>query len=295
MASPRKRLATNAPGDFYVDATCIDCATCRWIAPASFDAHGDASRVYRQPESAQETHRALMAVLACPVAAIGTTAAHDLGAARAAFPERIDGEVHYCGYHSAASYGAASYLIVRPHGNVLVDSPRFTQPLVRRLEELGGVALMFLTHRDDVADHRKFREHFGCPRILHRADVSGATRDVEIQPEGRDPIALDPELTVVPVPGHTRGSMCLLYRERYLFSGDHLAWDAARGRLVAWRDVCWYDWREQTESMARLARHRFEWVLPGHGRRAQLPAGESGERLRGLVDRMSRRQTARAH
>jgi glyoxylase-like metal-dependent hydrolase (beta-lactamase superfamily II)/ferredoxin len=294
MASARKRLAVNALGDFFVDSTCIDCGTCRWVAPASFDAHGDASRVYRQPAGASEAHRALMAVLACPVAAIGTTATHDLEAAHAAFPDRIDGNVYHCGYHSADSYGAASYLIARPQGNVLVDSPRFTKPLVRRLEEMGGVALMFLTHRDDVADHAKFHEHFGCPRILHRADVSGATRDVEIQPEGVDPIDLDAELAVIPVPGHTRGSMCLLYRERYLFTGDHLAWDVARKRLVAWRDVCWHDWDEQTKSMARLARYRFEWVLPGHGRRAQLPDGKSTEMLRGLVERMGGRQMARA-
>jgi glyoxylase-like metal-dependent hydrolase (beta-lactamase superfamily II)/ferredoxin len=294
MASVRKRLPANAPGDFYVDSTCIDCGTCRWVAPDSFDAHGDASRVYRQPGTPDHLHRARMAVLACPVAAIGTVEHHDLGAARAAFPERIDGNVHHCGYHSEASYGAASYLIVRPEGNVLVDSPRFTKPLVRRLEEMGGVALMFLTHRDDVADHRKFHAHFGCPRMLHRADITGATRDVEIQPEGVDPIDLDRELMLIPVPGHTRGSMCLLYRERYLFSGDHLAWDPSRKRFVAWRDVCWYDWDEQTESMSRLQAYRFEWVLPGHGRRVQLAAGAAAVMLRGLIDRMGGRRMARA-
>ena len=29
MAKQRYRLATNAPGDFFVDASCIDCDTCR--------------------------------------------------------------------------------------------------------------------------------------------------------------------------------------------------------------------------------------------------------------------------
>ena len=294
MASPRERLPANASGDFFVDSTCIDCGTCRWVAPASFDAHGDASRVYRQPGNTGELHRALMAVLACPVAAIGTVEHHDFDAARAAFPDLIDGNVHHCGYHSEASYGAASYLIVRPQGNVLVDSPRFTKPLVRRLGEMGGVALMFLTHRDDVADHAKFRAHFGCERILHRADVTRATREVEIQPESAEPVRLDDEITLIPVPGHTPGSMCLLYRERYLFSGDHLAWDPSRKRLVAWRDVCWYDWDEQVESMQRLEQYRFEWVLPGHGRRVNLPAGEMAEALRACVRRMERRQTAHA-
>ena len=294
MASVRKRLPANAPGDFFVDSTCIDCGTCRWVAPESFDAYGDASRVHRQPGTPHAIHRARMAVLACPVAAIGTVEHHDFGAARAAFPERIDGNVYHCGYHSEASYGAASYLIVRPQGNVLVDSPRFTKPLVRRLEETGGVALMFLTHRDDVADHRKFHEHFGCPRILHRADVARGTREVEIQPEGAAPVHLDEEITLIPVPGHTPGSMCLLYRERYLFTGDHLSWDASRARLAAWRDVCWYDWDEQRASMTRLLGYPFEWVLPGHGRRVHLPAVEMAERLHDCVGRMRRRRTAHA-
>ena len=288
MASRQKRLPANAPGDFYVDSTCIDCGTCRWVAPASFDAHGDASRVYRQPDTPDEAHRARMAVLACPVAAIGTVEHHDLGAARDAFPDPIDGNVHHCGYHAEVSFGAASYLIVRPEGNVLVDSPRFTKPLVRRIEELGGIGLMFLTHRDDVADHRKFHEHFGCPRILHRRDITPATREVEIRPEGVEPVQLDAEITLIPVPGHTPGSMCLLYRERFLFTGDHLSWDASRARLAAWRDVCWYDWDEQTESMKRLQDYRFEWVLPGHGRRANLPAGEMADSLRACVRRMAR-------
>lgn len=280
MAALSKRLPTNAEGDFFVDSTCIDCGTCRWVAPASFDEAGDASRVYRQPADAAQVRRAEMAVLACPVAAIGTAAKHDLEAARQAFPEPIAEGVHHCGYHAEASYGAASYLVVRPAGNILVDSPRFAGPLVRRLEDFGGIRTMFLTHRDDVADHRKFREHFGCERILHAADVGPGTRDVERRIEGRVPVRLDDEVTLIPVPGHTRGSACLLYRERVLFSGDHLAWSPDLGQVYAFRRACWYDWAEQTRSMARLAEHRFEWILPGHGRRCHFPAARMAEEMR---------------
>jgi glyoxylase-like metal-dependent hydrolase (beta-lactamase superfamily II) len=78
-------------------------------------------------------------------------------------------------------------------------------------------------------------------------------------------VALAPDLLAVPVPGHTAGSAALIFRETYLFSGDHL-WGDAAGRLDASRAVCWFDWGEQARSMARLASFRFEWVLPGHGR-----------------------------
>jgi glyoxylase-like metal-dependent hydrolase (beta-lactamase superfamily II) len=83
---------------------------------------------------------------------------------------------------------------------------------------------------------------------------------------------LDQDLVVIPVPGHTRGHVVFLYRSRFLFTGDHLAWSDKRGRLTAFRDVSWYSWPEQTRSMKRLLGFRFEWVLPGHGRRIHLPA-----------------------
>ncbi|MEN8180507.1 MAG: ferredoxin [Pseudomonadota bacterium] len=48
MARLRKRRWANTEGDFYVDATCIDCGTCRWVAPDNFDASGNKSCVYHQ-------------------------------------------------------------------------------------------------------------------------------------------------------------------------------------------------------------------------------------------------------
>ncbi len=47
----------------------------------------------------------------------------------AALPERIDGEVYWCGFASKDSYGAQSYFIRRNDGNVLVDSPRYAAPI----------------------------------------------------------------------------------------------------------------------------------------------------------------------
>ena len=35
---PRDRRPENVPGDLFVDHTCIDCDTCRWMAPGVFDA-----------------------------------------------------------------------------------------------------------------------------------------------------------------------------------------------------------------------------------------------------------------
>ena len=107
---------------------------------------------------------------------------------------------------------------------------------------------------------------------MHADDVDAGTAAVETRIEGVAPFDLDDEIRLLPVPGHTRGSTCLLYRSTHLFSGDHVAWSASRGHVYAFRDACWYDWDAQIESMERLARERFESILPGHGRRCRFPA-----------------------
>jgi glyoxylase-like metal-dependent hydrolase (beta-lactamase superfamily II)/ferredoxin len=265
MARYAERLRDNAPGEFYVDRSCIDCDTCRRVAPEVFAAAESYSYVRRQPEGPEERRRALMALVACPTASIGTEPRAPATEGVEAYPERVDGEVSFCGFTAESSFGAWSYLLRRPEGNVLVDSPRAAAPLLRRIGEMGGVRLMFLTHRDDVADHQAFHERFGCDRILHRDDIGRGTSGIERPLEGREPVRLADDLVAIPVPGHTRGHAVLLHREAHLFTGDHLAWSPEGRRLVAFRDACWYSWEEQTRSMERLLDFRFEWVLPGHG------------------------------
>jgi glyoxylase-like metal-dependent hydrolase (beta-lactamase superfamily II)/ferredoxin len=281
VASVERRLAGNVDGPFFVDDTCIDCDLCRQIAPETFADDGEYSVVHSQPSGEADERNAVMALLACPTGSIGTLGHLDTAATRGLYPDPIDAEVCFCGYASRDSFGAASYLIRRKDGNVLVDSPRFARNLVRRIEEMGGIATMFLTHRDDVADHEKFRRHFGCERVMHQ-DETGWIR-VERILEGGEPTLLGPDLQAIPTPGHTKGHAVLLYRDRYLFTGDHLAWSPRYGHLIAFRRHNWYSWPETIRSMERLTRYSFEWVLPGHGRRAHFPAAAMRDEMRRCV------------
>ena len=265
MASLAERYPDNVEGDFFVDRTCIDCDACRRIAPATFAEASDHSYVARQPEGEVERRRALMALVACPTGSIGTASRQDVRPALAAFPERVAENVSFCGFTSENSFGAWSYFVERLEGNVLVDSPKAVNRLLSHFTERGGISKLFLTHRDDVADHALFAKRFGCERILHERDVTAGTRAVERKIAGDEPVAVGEDLLVIPTPGHTRGHAVLLYRDRFLFTGDHLAWSSRRNGLVAFRDACWYSWEEQTRSMEKLLDYSFEWVLPGHG------------------------------
>jgi len=267
MANLQQRLPENVPGDFFVDSSCIDCDTCSQIAPNVFRDHGEQCSVHSQPQTEAETQLAMMALVACPTGSIGTTEKHDAHLGIDAFPSHLDENVYFCGFTSESSFGAWSYLIVRPQhegGNILIDSPRFATQLVKRIEKLGGVNLMLLTHRDDVADHELFREKFGCERVMH-ADDGAARFGVERIVSGEAALEIDKDLLLIPTPGHTRGHVVYLYKNKFLFTGDHLAWSPARETLTAFRSVAWYSWPRQIESMEKLAQHDFEWVLPGHG------------------------------
>jgi glyoxylase-like metal-dependent hydrolase (beta-lactamase superfamily II)/ferredoxin len=282
MADPARRLPSNAVGPLFVDASCIDCDACRQLAPATFAECGDASAVAMQPRTEAELAAALRALVACPVGAIGDAAHRPVAAAVAAFPLRIDGPVSYLGFNARASYGANAYLLEHAGGNWMIDSPRWNPALARALAARGGVRYVFLTHRDDVADAARYAAHFGAQRIIHARDRS-AQRDAEIVVDGDDAVAFG-DVTVIPTPGHTRGH-CVLHHARFLFSGDHLAWDRDAHALSAHRDVCWYDWPTQLLSVAKLTAYDVEWLLPGHGERVRLDTATMRDAMRAVVAR----------
>lgn len=286
MAQIQKMRSQNVTGDVYVDSTCIDCDTCRWMAPEIFHRDGSQSAVFAQPTQEKERLHALQALLSCPTASIGTVEKPtEIRQVQQSLPILVTENVYHCGYHSEKSFGATSYFIQRDDGNVLVDSPQFTPPLVKQLEAMGGIKYMYLTHQDDVADHAQFQSHFGCTRILHQDDISTETQDVELTLEGTDPYTLAPDLLIIPVPGHSQGHTVLLH-QNLLFTGDHLAWSAGANRLVGFRRYCWYSWDEQILSMKKLLNYDFEWILPGHGRRYHANLKDMHQQIQNCIMEM---------
>jgi glyoxylase-like metal-dependent hydrolase (beta-lactamase superfamily II)/ferredoxin len=266
MADPKQRLDTNVQGNFFVDATCINCDTCRQLAPDSFQEVGEYSAVVIQPvgDEGQRSDKTR------------------LQQAMSSFPLLIEGGVFYCGFNSEKSFGANSYFIRHTDGNWLVDSPRYVKHLVDALERMGGLRYIVLTHEDDVADAARYAARFGATRIIHRADAE-AMPDAEWIVDGSNSIPLAPQFTLIPVPGHTPGSSALLYDQRFLFTGDHLWWDPKTRSLQAPQRLVWRS-RAMVQSLEKLLGDQFEWVLPGHGDRIKLTPEEMRHQLRLLVD-----------
>ena len=277
------RNPASAPGDWYIDHHCIDCTASREVAPGLIIHRQGKSVFARQPANEEEELAAWRAVLVCPTASVGTESHRspppDL------FPQELAPGIYRCGYNAPASYGAHSYFVRRAEGNLLIDAPRYVNKLVQKLEDLGGVDDILLTHRDDVADAERYARHFQARVWIREDDRSAAPYATNLL-QGTEPTEIRQRLLAIPVPGHTRGSVVFLLEQTYLFTGDSLAWSHERKDLQAFREACWYSWSELRRSLARLAEYRFEWVLAGHGGSGRLPAEEMRLRLHALVERM---------
>lgn len=288
MAKPGKRLSTNVEGNFFVDQTCINCDTCRQLAPLSFREIGEFSSVSYQPVTASEKLEAYRSLIACPVGSIGTVQSDKnlLQQAQSSFPLQLEGEVYYTGFNSEKSFGANSYFIFHPDGNWLIDSPRFVHHLVKAFSQMGGIRYIFLTHEDDVAEAARYASRFKGTRIIHAMDAE-AMPDAEWIVKETSSFQVSPEFVIIPVPGHTQGSMALLYKHRFLFTGDHLWWDRETNTLEV---PSVYVWNEELlhRSTRQLLDYQFEWVLPGHGGRILLPGSQMRLELNRLIQRFQK-------
>ena len=213
MANPAKRLSTNIEGNFFVDETCINCDTCRQLASTTFREVGEFSSVSHNLKNISDVLQAYQALLACPVGSIGTVTENTdlLTKAQESFPIQVDNTVYYNGFNSEKSFGANSYFVNHPDGNWLIDSPRYLRHLVNAFDEMGGIRYIFLSHQDDVADAGRYAQKFKADRIIHEADAE-AMPESEWIVKGYEVIQVSPDFQIIPVPGHTAGSLALLYK-----------------------------------------------------------------------------------
>ena len=82
--------------------------------------------------------------------------------------------------------------------------------------------------------------------------------EAEVIIEGPEPRSYSEDFRIIPVPGHTAGSLCLLL---------------VRNAEALHR------------SIEQLTNCSFEWVLAGHGGRVWLPQSEMRAAVRELVER----------
>ena len=195
------RNTANADGDWFVDTRCIDCGTCREIAPDVFaDDHGS-SVVRSQPDDGSQLD-AWLAAQACPTSSIGTMS-------RQRRPGRL-----YPGRSSPArafstSATARRTASARRRGSSCArratcwsTPPATPTPSPVRSPTSAVSATSLLTHRDDVADAHRWATQFHARSWIHADDASAARWATDLLTDEHE---LQPGLLAIPVPGHTKG------------------------------------------------------------------------------------------
>lgn len=130
-----------------------------------------------------------------------------------------------------------AYLLTHPDGNILFYNTDDPESL-NKIEELGGISLQLLTHRDEAGHSLgPIKERFEPTLMFTEFEAAAiakyAAADEFIQP-GDHKIR---DIEVLETPGHTGGSVSFLYQsphgKSYLFTGDaFFQWDGRWRTLI---------------------------------------------------------------
>jgi glyoxylase-like metal-dependent hydrolase (beta-lactamase superfamily II) len=162
--------------------------------------------------------------------------------------------------------GGTSYLIVG-EVNILIDCPAWNQANENFLRSLGGVELLFLTHRGGIGKAQEVQEVFGCEIVIQEQEAYLLPR-LKVATFQHE-FTLSSLLQAIWTPGHSPGSSCLYYINKdshLLFSGRHLLPNRL-GEPVPLRTAKTFHWPRQIKSV-QLLRDRFtpetlQYICPG--------------------------------
>lgn len=263
MNDVAKLHVLNVQGLWSVDSRCVRCDAARHWAP-SLIGEDDKGKSYilQQPQSEEEERAMWRAAVACPTQSIRNREIKR--PIDPVFPFEFTKGVFGLGYNSRNSFGAHSYLVQREEGNLMTDSPRFQKTLAKEIDDLGGIAHILLTHRDDVADADKWANRYGAKVWIHESEAEAAPYATDLI-RGDEAVTIAPGVKSVFAPGHTEGSVVFHVDDRWLFTGDTLHWNHRRDELDVTPKQTWQSWEILADTMDTLSKLRVEWLFAGHG------------------------------
>ncbi len=156
-----------------------------------------------------------------------------------------------------------SYFVKRPEGNLLLARMARSASIENEYAEIetrGGLSRIYITDFHFAGDHvqdvaTRFNVPVYCsriesPKIKSRGVNNVATFEYRVHD-------IEPNLTVIPTPGHTSGGVCYLLTmdgTRYLFTGDLLYFDGSEWVLGS-------DYATIKSSLDRLQAMEFDYLI----------------------------------
>jgi len=158
---------------------------------------------------------------------------------------------------SFKKFGSYVYLIKTDKKNILIDtsSPQNTEELKEYLKKLNlypkEIDIVILTHHH--------WDHTGGILLFLDSKIYGSRKDFGENIADIKKLKI-PELRIIETPGHSKGSICILYKD-VLFSGDTLFHRGLTGRT----DLPGGSEKEMKESLKKLQKVNYKILCPGHG------------------------------
>jgi glyoxylase-like metal-dependent hydrolase (beta-lactamase superfamily II) len=163
--------------------------------------------------------------------------------------------------------GGTAYLVVTPSGNILVDSPAWSDVNRQFTRDLGGINWLTITHRGAIGQATAIATHFGCEVIIQEQEAY-LLPDLKVT-TFQSKFVINDSIHAIWTPGHSPGSFCLYFAGvgGVLFTGRHLLPNQL-GQAVPLRTAKTFHWPRQLRSADAIwqqfpARQPLSYICPG--------------------------------
>ncbi len=162
--------------------------------------------------------------------------------------------------------GGTAYLILEKVGNILVDSPAWTEANQEFIQAQGGVSYLFISHRNGMAQIKAIQETTQCQVIIQEQEAY-LLPEVQLTTFEQD-YRLTPNCKAMWTPGYSPGSSCLYCQTNggVLFTGRNLL-PNRQGKATPLRIAKTFHWYRQLRSLNQLRDHfdssTLQYILPG--------------------------------
>lgn len=173
--------------------------------------------------------------------------------------EQILPDVFVSGRPSANTMYSESFIVKSSSGNIMVNTPEYSEDIVSKITAMGGLKYILITSMDNIGDACSFRKRFRCQIIINKHDRETLNCIPDIETDGD--FRIDKDSEVLHLPGYSRGSSCLLFRGRVIFSGNSMVID--KGIPIPLKFEWTWDWEEQKKSIRKLLSRDFDIVVSG--------------------------------